>query len=248
MPHPLWTLSTSSHLLLEEYYLRLLYQIQYGGVGGMENFISLYTYLHGNLCHVIFIANYSAGMHMYNVHVSVCFTIPSEQLLLSVLHVWHVCKLCYKGNSLHQSSYGNPLRTSYLRYCTYVHVYTGTTCVYKKICEWHTLMCWLIQVMSCLDDTNQSTRLVSCKVLQLLLSENQYWTGSAHAQYVQTQWHCTWSTSSSLVDMLHPLYSDLLKRLDDSSDEIRIAITKTITAYIRSASVSTYVPPHLWHM
>lgn len=87
MPHPLWTLSTSSHLLLEEYYLRLLYQIQYGGVGGMENFISLYTYLHGNLCHVIFIANYSAGMHMYNVHVSVCFTIPSEQLLLSVLHV-----------------------------------------------------------------------------------------------------------------------------------------------------------------
>ena len=44
--------------------------------------------------------------------------------------------------------------------------------------------------------------------------------------------------SSSLVDRLHPLYSDLLKRMDDSSDEIRIAVTKTLTAYVRSAEVN----------
>jgi len=33
------------------------------------------------------------------------------------------------------------------------------------------------------------------------------------------------------VDKLHSLYCDLLKRLDDSSDEVRIALTKTLEAY-----------------
>lgn len=37
-----------------------------------------------------------------------------------------------------------------------------------------------------------------------------------------------------LADRLHSLYPDLLKRLDDSSDEIRIATTRTLVAFVRS--------------
>ena len=39
--------------------------------------------------------------------------------------------------------------------------------IYIRIC--------FMQVVSCLDDTNQSTRLVSCKVLQLLFTEKRLW-------------------------------------------------------------------------
>ena len=35
------------------------------------------------------------------------------------------------------------------------------------------------------------------------------------------------------ADKLHSLYPDLLKRLDDSSDEIRIAMAKTLVAFVR---------------
>ena len=35
-----------------------------------------------------------------------------------------------------------------------------------------------------------------------------------------------------LVDKLNGLYGDLLKRLDDSSDEIRVEVTRTLTLYI----------------
>jgi dynein assembly factor 5 len=68
----------------------------------------------------------------------------------------------------------------------------------------------LPKVVSCLDDTNQSTRLVSCKVLQLLLTERHLWEN---------------------VDRLHQLHSDLLKRLDDNSDEVRIAVSKTLVTF-----------------
>ena len=34
------------------------------------------------------------------------------------------------------------------------------------------------------------------------------------------------------VEVLHSLYPGLLKRMDDSSDEIRIATTKTLVAFI----------------
>jgi dynein assembly factor 5 len=34
----------------------------------------------------------------------------------------------------------------------------------------------LPKVVSCLDDTNESTRLVSCKVFQLLLMNKNLWT------------------------------------------------------------------------
>ena len=34
------------------------------------------------------------------------------------------------------------------------------------------------------------------------------------------------------VDKLHTLYCDFLKRLDDNSDEVRIAITEVLSAYV----------------
>ena len=45
--------------------------------------------------------------------------------------------------------------------------------------------------------------------------------------------HSLLSVVSISVDKLHSIYPDLVKRLDDSSDEIRIATTKTLTAFVR---------------
>ena len=36
------------------------------------------------------------------------------------------------------------------------------------------------------------------------------------------------------MDKLHQVHSDLLKRLDDNSDEVRMAVTRTLAAYARS--------------
>lgn len=47
-------------------------------------------------------------------------------------------------------------------------------------------------------------------------------------------------TVNTSVDTLHQLHSDLLKRLDDSSDEVRIAISGTFVAYVRYIHVFTY--------
>lgn len=35
------------------------------------------------------------------------------------------------------------------------------------------------------------------------------------------------------ADMLHQVYPELLKRMDDSSDEIRIVVTRTFLAYFK---------------
>ena len=35
------------------------------------------------------------------------------------------------------------------------------------------------------------------------------------------------------ADMLHQIYPELLKRMDDSSDEIRIVVTRTFLAYFK---------------
>ncbi|XP_065919012.1 dynein axonemal assembly factor 5-like isoform X2 [Dysidea avara] len=72
------------------------------------------------------------------------------------------------------------------------------------------------RLISCLDDDIQSTRLVSCKVLRQLFALK---------------------SSNFNVDRLHSVCSDLLKRLDDSSDEIRLAMTKTLQAYFSSFPV-----------
>ncbi|XP_074630792.1 dynein axonemal assembly factor 5-like [Acropora palmata] len=71
----------------------------------------------------------------------------------------------------------------------------------------------LTQLASCLDDHNQTTRLVSCKALQKLLVSCK---------------------SSFNADMLHQIYPELLKRMDDSSDEIRIVVTRTFLAYFKT--------------
>lgn len=71
----------------------------------------------------------------------------------------------------------------------------------------------LPQILSCMNDDNLSTRLVSCKVLKLLLQE---------------------SPNSFTVDKLHEMYSDLLKRLDDSSDDVRLETTAALVHYFRS--------------
>ncbi|CAH3199000.1 unnamed protein product [Porites evermanni] len=71
----------------------------------------------------------------------------------------------------------------------------------------------LTQLITCLDDHNQTTRLVTCKALQRLLVSCK---------------------DTFNVDMLHQIYPELLKRMDDSSDEIRVVVTKTFLAYFRA--------------
>ena len=46
---------------------------------------------------------------------------------------------------------------------------------------------------------------------------------------------------SLTVDKLHQMYSDLLKRLDDNSNEVRIAVAKTLAAYARSDLVKCFL-------
>jgi dynein assembly factor 5 len=68
----------------------------------------------------------------------------------------------------------------------------------------------ITQIISCLDDYNQSTRLISCKVLRLIF---------------------TLLKGRLDVDNLHQMYPDLLKRMDDNSDDVRIATIRTMIAY-----------------
>lgn len=65
-------------------------------------------------------------------------------------------------------------------------------------------------MVATMEDDNKSTRLISCRVMTR-----------------------TFETLGSVLDQdrLHNLYIELLKRLDDSSDEIRVAVTRTFLAY-----------------
>ncbi|KAL3876674.1 hypothetical protein ACJMK2_034478 [Sinanodonta woodiana] len=69
----------------------------------------------------------------------------------------------------------------------------------------------LTQMISLLDDSNKTTRLVTCRVLTRIFDL----MGTSIDQ-----------------DRLHTIYLDLLKRLDDSNDEIRVTVAKTFLAYI----------------
>ena len=73
------------------------------------------------------------------------------------------------------------------------------------------------QMRSSMEDDNKSTRLVTCRVLGHIFRI----LGSRLDQ-----------------DRLHNMYPDLLKRLDDSSDDIRVAMCATFVAYIDSFEVS----------
>ena len=67
------------------------------------------------------------------------------------------------------------------------------------------------QLLSCIDDDVCATRLISCNCLNFLLTVG--------------------GQECFDVDQLHALYTDLLKRLDDSSDELRLAVTQTFLTY-----------------
>ncbi|KAK0056558.1 dynein assembly factor 5 axonemal [Biomphalaria pfeifferi] len=68
----------------------------------------------------------------------------------------------------------------------------------------------LTQLLTLIEDDNKTTRLVSCRVLTRLFDL----MGTVLGQ-----------------DRLHNMYPELLKRLDDSNDEIRLTVTKTLLAY-----------------
>lgn len=70
----------------------------------------------------------------------------------------------------------------------------------------------ITQIVVTMDDDSKSTRLVSCRVLTRLFDL----MGEALDQ-----------------DRLHNMYPELLKRLDDSSDEIRVMVSKTFLAYLQ---------------
>ena len=69
-------------------------------------------------------------------------------------------------------------------------------------------------IVSHLDDTELSPRLMSCYCLQILFTRLQ---------------NCF---SDQAV---HEIYPKLLKRLDDSNDEVRLAICKTLQAFFQSS-------------
>lgn len=62
-----------------------------------------------------------------------------------------------------------------------------------------------------MDDSNKSTRLIACRVMTRVFDL----MGTSVSQ-----------------DRLHNMYPELLKRLDDSSDEIRVTVSKTFLAYL----------------
>ncbi|XP_022319894.2 dynein axonemal assembly factor 5-like [Crassostrea virginica] len=68
----------------------------------------------------------------------------------------------------------------------------------------------LTQMITTMDDDNKSTRLICCRVMTRLFDLVGVELGQ---------------------DRLHNMYPDLLKRLDDSSDEVRITVSKTFLAY-----------------
>ncbi|KAK3090687.1 hypothetical protein FSP39_013747 [Pinctada imbricata] len=71
----------------------------------------------------------------------------------------------------------------------------------------------LTQMLSSLEDDNKNTRLICCRVMTRIFDT----MGSDLGQ-----------------DRLHNIYPDLLKRLDDSSNEVRIIVCKTFLAYLDS--------------
>lgn len=70
----------------------------------------------------------------------------------------------------------------------------------------------LPQITTLMEDDVQTTRLITCRALQRIL------------EVCSTRLH---------QDILHNMYMELLKRLDDSSDEIRLAVTKTFSTFFR---------------
>ena len=78
----------------------------------------------------------------------------------------------------------------------------------------------LTRMRSTMEDDNKSTRLVTVRVLGHLF---------------------TLLGNSLDQDKLHNMYPDLLKRMDDSSDDIRVAMCVTFIAYFNSFQVNYFL-------
>ena len=78
----------------------------------------------------------------------------------------------------------------------------------------------LTRMRSTMEDDNKSTRLVTVRVL-------------GHLFVLLGQ--------SLNQDQLHNMYPDLLKRMDDSCDDIRVAMCVTFVAYFASFQVSASI-------
>ena len=68
-----------------------------------------------------------------------------------------------------------------------------------------------VQLVTLLEDDSRSTRLITTRILQKVMA--------------------LCGPSCFHPDRLHALYMELLKRLDDSSDEIRVAVAKTFVTF-----------------
>lgn len=73
----------------------------------------------------------------------------------------------------------------------------------------------LVSVLGMLDDDDRLTRMNSCYVLQALFSNDD-------------------AVRTIDNERLHKAYPDLLKRLDDVSDDIRLAMCSTLHAYVQA--------------
>lgn len=71
----------------------------------------------------------------------------------------------------------------------------------------------MVQLRAMLEDDNKTTRLTACRATSRVLQL---------------------AGSSLECGRLHNMYPDLLKRLDDSSDEVRVAACQTFLAYVDS--------------
>ena len=69
----------------------------------------------------------------------------------------------------------------------------------------------VVQLRSCLEDDNKGTRLVTCHVLSQIFR--------VVGDDLEKDTH------------LYNMYPDLLKRLDDAGDDVRIAAAETFSAY-----------------
>jgi len=85
----------------------------------------------------------------------------------------------------------------------------------------------LTQLQSTLDDDLSDTRLLSCRLLRQLLTQ---------------------IGRSIDRDVLHQLYPCLLKRLDDGSDDVRLAASQTFAAYMQCFSGDYDVAMYCAHL
>eukprot|EP00041_Stephanoeca_diplocostata_P019051 m.404509 g.404509 ORF g.404509 m.404509 type:complete len:792 (+) comp21198_c0_seq1:75-2450(+) len=88
----------------------------------------------------------------------------------------------------------------------------------------HVLPELIPQMTSCLDDDVEDTRLIVCRIFEHVFRVGQ-------ACFVD---------STSGYDKLHSTYPELLKRLDDNSDMIRMASLRTWRAYAECVAAQPY--------